>query len=216
MADEELRQGREQLAEVRSSVTETGRVNQKLRTRQALMDAARDLLAAGASPTLAEVAEHALVSKTTAYRYYASADALFTEVFFDRGFPTVDEVLGSAGDDPTTRVLAVEGAVNDTMLAQERAMRVIIRNALDTALAGDDGAPRVGRRQNLIAAALEPLVGTADPEVVERLRHALALVIGPEAIIAARDVCRLSPGETRAVTRWAAEALVAHALAQSR
>ena len=50
------------------------------------------------------------------------------------------------------------------------------------------------------------------PEALKRLRHALALVIGPEAILAARDVCGLSAAETRKVTRWAAEAIVAHAL----
>jgi AcrR family transcriptional regulator len=214
MVEHERQPTREQLAEARTSVTETGRVNQKLRTRQALVDAARQLLAAGASPTLAEVAEHALVSKTTAYRYFASADALITEVFFDRDFPTVEGVLSAAGDDPTTRVLAVEEAVNDALLAHERAMRVIVRNAIDVTLdATADGPPRVGRRQKLIAAALDPIASDLDPEVLPRLRAALALVIGPEAIISARDVCGLSPQETRTVTRWATEALLARALA---
>jgi AcrR family transcriptional regulator len=215
MANHERQQARGQLAEARPSVTETGRVNQKLRTRQALLDAATELVAAGASPTLAEVAEHALVSKTTAYRYFASADVLIAEVFFDRDFPTVDEVLGATGDEPTTRVLAVEEAVNNTLLSHESAMRMIIRNAIDVTLAGaEDGPPRVGRRQKLIATALEPLERELHPDVLQRLRAALALVIGPEAILAARDVCGLSPDETRKVTRWATEALVAHALAE--
>jgi len=215
MADNERLQVREQLADVRANATETGRVNQKLRTRQALVDAAKERVATGATPTLTEVADLARVSKTTAYRYFASADALIAEVFFDRDFPTVDAVLGATGDEPMTRILAVEEAVNDVLLAHEGAMRVIVRNAIDTALADGDDAPlRVGRRQSLIAAALEPLEGTLEPEVLQRLRDALGLVIGPEAILAARDVCGLSPDETRAVTRWATEALVAHALVQ--
>lgn len=206
--------GRQQLAETRTRATDAGRVNQKLRTRQALIDAARQLVAAGGSPTLAEVADHALVSKTTAYRYFASAEDLIAEVFFDRDFPTVDDVLGRAGDEPTGRVLAVEEAVNDTLLAHEQAMRMIVRNAIDMALTADDDAPlRIGRRQTLITAALEPLQDELAPVVFERLHHALSLTIGPEAILAARDVCGLSPAETRHVTRWATEALVAHALA---
>jgi len=213
MVDQERHQVGDQLAEARTSVTETGRVNQKLRTREALIDAARELVAAGASPTLAEVAEHALVSKTTAYRYFASADVLIAEVFFDRDFPTIDDVLRATGDEPTARVLAVEQAVNDALLSHERAMRVIVRNAIDMALAADDdGPPRIGRRQKLIAAALEPLENELEPRVLQRLRDALALVIGPEAILAARDVCGLSPDETRNVTRWATEALLAHSL----
>lgn len=200
-------------ADVRPGGIDSGRVNQKQRTRQALVNAAAELLAAGASPSLAEVADHALISKATAYRYFASADALTAEVMFDRGFPDVDQVLASIGDEPTTRVLAVEAAVNDAMLAHEHAMRMIVRNAIEMALSGADGTVhRPGRRQKLIAAAVEPLAKTLKPEALKRLRHALALVIGPEAILAARDVCGLSPDETRKVTRWAAEALVAHAV----
>lgn len=205
------------VTEARPGITETGRVNQKLRTRQALVEAARELVAAGASPTLAEVAEHALISKATAYRYFASSDALIAEVFFDQYFPTADAALAAAGDDPTKRVLAVEQAVNATMLAHENAMRMIVRNALDTALASaEDAPPRTGRRTPMIAAALQPLEQTLTPKALRRLGNALALVIGPEAIIAARDVCLLTPEETREVTRWAAEAILNHALTSAK
>ena len=192
-------------------------MNQKLRTRQALVKAAGQLVAEGASPTLADVAERAMVSTATAYRYYfASADALVAEVVFDRDFPDADEVLGAVGEEPTQRVLAVEHAVNDALLSQEGAMRMILRNAIERSIAeGAEKVHRVGRRQKLIAAALETLAGRFDPKVLARLRHALALVIGPEAILAARDVCGLSPEETRKVTRWAAEALVDRALGEA-
>src|SRR5512145_2055964 len=95
MADQ--KQTKQQPADARAGGIDTGRVNQKQRTRQALLAAAGELLAAGASPSLADVAEHALVSKATAYRYFASADALIAEVMFDRDFPSVDQVLGSIG-----------------------------------------------------------------------------------------------------------------------
>jgi AcrR family transcriptional regulator len=201
-------------ASARGAGIDTGRVNQKQRTRQALVEAAGQLLVAGASPTLADVAERALVSKATTYRYFASADALIAEVMFDRDFPSVSQVLGSVGDDAATRVRAVEAAVNDAMLSHEHAMRMIVRNAIEMALNATDGTVhRTGRRQELIAAAVAPLAKTLKPEALKRLRHALALVIGPEAILAARDVCGLSADETRKVTRWAAEAILAHALA---
>lgn len=60
-----------------------------------------------------------------------------------------------------------------------------------------------------------PRAGKVDPEAHARLHHARALVIGPAAIVAARDVCGLSPGQTRQVSRWAAEALLARALADA-
>lgn len=203
------------LGEVRANATQAGRVNQKMRTRRALIDAASEALESGAAITLADVADRALVSRTTAYRYFKSVEVLIEEVFFDQDWPTIDAVLGTAGDDPTTRILQVEEAVNDTLLAHERAMRVIVRNALDTSLESpdDDPTPRPGRRNALIAAAVEPLQGRLDPDRLDLLRHALAITIGTEAVIAARDTCGLDATQTRTVTRWATEAIIAHALA---
>ena len=48
---------------------ETGRPNQKSRTRKDLLQAASRLMKEGRRPSLEEVAEAALVSRATAYRY---------------------------------------------------------------------------------------------------------------------------------------------------
>jgi len=209
------RQMSEPLAETRTHATATGRVNQKLRTRRALIEAAKELVAAGATPTLAEVADHAGVSKTTAYRYFASADDLIGEAYFDSDFPDADKVLAEAGPDPTDRVVAVALAVSDMLLGHERAMRVILRNALDQSLESGDGAMRFGRRRRLIDAALQPLHGKLTKRQLAHLKDALALVIGPESIIAARDVSGLTPEAASRLTAWAAQALVEKAIAEA-
>jgi AcrR family transcriptional regulator len=56
-----------------------GHVNPKRRTRQALIDAALALREEGRNPTLDEVAEQAMVSRATAYRYFPSIAALVRE-----------------------------------------------------------------------------------------------------------------------------------------
>ena len=53
-----------------------GRSAQKARTRQALVSAARDLVAAGTTPTVEDAAEAASISRTTAYRYFPTKRAL--------------------------------------------------------------------------------------------------------------------------------------------
>src|SRR5215211_5708090 len=58
-----------------------GRTNQKARTRGALLDATRELLAEGVSPTVEQAADRAAVSRTTAYRYFANQRALLTAVY---------------------------------------------------------------------------------------------------------------------------------------
>jgi AcrR family transcriptional regulator len=49
---------------------QVGRVNQKRRTRAAIVAAAIELVEQGQSPTVAEVADAALVSRATAYRFF--------------------------------------------------------------------------------------------------------------------------------------------------
>ena len=46
------------------------------------------------------------------------------------------------------------------------------------------------------------------PDQFRRLRYALTLVFGAEALIVLRDVCRLDPEEATEIMRWAAAALI--------
>src|SRR6266542_4574021 len=52
------------------------RSNQRNRTRQAILQAATALVQRGKVPSVAEVAEAAAVSRTTAYRYFPTQTAL--------------------------------------------------------------------------------------------------------------------------------------------
>ena len=54
----------------------TGRTEQKARTRQALVDATRELLGTGATPQVEDAAERAGISRTTAYRYFPNQRSL--------------------------------------------------------------------------------------------------------------------------------------------
>lgn len=193
---------------------EHGRTNQKRRTRQALLDAGARLLAEGRSPSLAEVAEEALVSRATAYRYFPSIEALLGEAFFEQEIPTAEELFTEPIEEPVERVLRVEEKLNEILFAQEVSTYIVVRNTIDAWLASAPGdrPVRPGRRLRLLDAALEPLAGELEPNTLHRLRHALALPIGTEAVLATRAVCGLEVDEAREVTRWACEALLRHAL----
>src|SRR4051812_37137151 len=66
-----------------SSYDSFGRMNQKRRTRAALMTAAAEFVRRGETPSILQVADAALVSKSTAYRYFPSQDALLAEALLD-------------------------------------------------------------------------------------------------------------------------------------
>src|SRR6202034_1421403 len=57
----------------------TGRSNQKERTRAAIVTAAREAIGSGDEITMPDVARRALVSEATAYRYFPDLASLLRE-----------------------------------------------------------------------------------------------------------------------------------------
>ena len=68
-----------------------GRAGQKGRTRSALISATRALVAKGMTPSVEAAAAAALISRTTAYRYFSSQQALLVAAH-----PEIRDVIVSA------------------------------------------------------------------------------------------------------------------------
>ena len=97
-----------------------GRPNQRSRTRKDLLRAAARLMKAGRNPTLEEVAEEALVSRATAYRYFPGVDALLVEAALDVAMPTGEELFaGDVSTDPVERLNRADRAVDAMIRANE-------------------------------------------------------------------------------------------------
>jgi AcrR family transcriptional regulator len=191
-----------------------GRPNQRRRTRKALLQAATRLLQQGRTPSLEEVAEEALVSRATAYRYFQSVDRLLLEAPLDVSFPATGDLFADgAPADPVLRLDRVEAALDDMMTRHEVPLRLMLARSLECIAKGEDGAlpHRQNRRSDLIEAALAPARASFGREDYKRLKAALALVIGTEAMVVFRDVLQMSDAEAKTVKRWAIRALVAAA-----
>ena len=70
------------------------RANQRLRTRKDLLDAAVRLSREAASLSFEEIAEAAMVSRATAYRYFPGLDALMSEAAVHMDTPTPETLFG--------------------------------------------------------------------------------------------------------------------------
>lgn len=188
------------------------RTAQKLRTRRALLTAAGDLVAAGKAPTVAEAADAAMVSRATAYRYFPSQEALLVEVPLQIGLPTVKSLFAGEGapTDVEDRVALVHNAMFDHIREHEPEFRLFHRNLLLRSLEPDAGdVPlRPAFRLELLDAALEPLERDLDPDQLERLKTALSILIGTEAMFAMRDVLRLDHEQARENGEWAVRQMV--------
>jgi AcrR family transcriptional regulator len=194
---------------------DAGRPNQKRRTRKALLDAAAQLAKAGRKPSLDEVAEAALVSRATAYRYFPNVEALLLEAGLELSAQGPEALFGpDAPSDAAARVERVDAMLHDMTVAHEPALRLMLASAHERAARGElpaDVPSRQDRRTPLIEAALAPALDQFDPEAVATLVSALGLIVGPEGFLAGKDVLRLSDAQIRAVRRWAIRALVAAA-----
>ena len=197
------------------------RVNQKRRTRAALVDAAQRLLEQGRTPTVAETADEALVSRATAYRYFPSHEHLLLEVVLERSIDEIDRAAVDAfagSDDAATRVAELVSATHQEIAANEAGFRSLMR--LSTAQSRSDqptvASIRGGRRLQWIEQATEPLARELDAQARRRLAHALALVVGAEAYVVLRDLCGLDRAEADETLRWVVRALVTSAQGDAR
>ncbi|MEJ8854968.1 TetR/AcrR family transcriptional regulator [Variovorax robiniae] len=192
------------------------RHQQKQRTRQALLQAASELMRQGDRPSLEEVAAEALVSRATAYRYFPKIETLYLEASIDIDTPQADQVLaGVPPGNPIARLERIDDALHAMMAANEVPLRMMLAQSLARSARGevDPQLPaRQNRRSPLIEAALGPTRARFSPAGLRNLQHALALVMGTESMIVFKDVLRLDDAEARKVRRWAIRALVNAAL----
>lgn len=195
--------------------TGSGRSLQKMRTRRHLLEAAARLVKEGRQPTLEEVAEAALVSRATAYRYFPRVETLLHEASLNVVIPTADEIFrNDPSTDPVARLVRADTAMYEAILANEASLRTMLVHTLQRPAArADDGdvPARQNRRTPVIEAALAPSLDQFQPDALPLLQRALALVIGTEAMLVCKDVLRLDDADTRRVKHWAIAALVAAA-----
>ena len=190
--------------------------NQELRTRKDLLLAAGRLLKQGRKPTMDEVAEEAMVSRATAYRYFRTIDALLIEAPIDDavGDP-VDIFSIDTSDDPEARIDKAEAFIHQAVVQNEPQLRIMMANSIGRNLEDDSLPYRQNRRMPLIEAALAPSRQRFRKETYENLCAALAMIIGPESMIVFRDVIHLDMESARSVKSWAVRALVRAALEAS-
>jgi AcrR family transcriptional regulator len=185
---------------------ESGRVNQKRRTREALIAATRQLLSEGHTPTVEDAAEASSVSRTTAYRYFPNQAALLAAAH-----PEIDasSLLRTTAADPVERLDDVVAAFTEIILTSEREQRATLRLALELEPSGRAELPlRQGRAIGWIREALEPLEADLGPDAVAALTLAVRSATGIEALVWLTDVAGLEREDARTLMRWTARALV--------
>jgi AcrR family transcriptional regulator len=200
----------------RETNVDSGRVNQKRRTRAALVEAARALLDEGISPTVSQAAERAMVSRTTAYRYFPTQDSLLLELAVNLDVDEIEALVQrplADSESPVERTVAVMRALNRHVLDEEVQYRTSLRLYLDlwlAAVADGDETPvvREGRRRRWFTTTLSSGMDGVPAKDQDRLIAALGLLAGAEAVTVLRDIAQLDSEEALDVAEWAARTLI--------
>jgi len=175
-------------------VGSSGRTNQKTRTRLAIIDACRTLIQTGAIVTMPDVAERALVSEATAYRYFPDIVTLITEALVGL-WPSPNEALQpiAPSANPLERIAFASEVFLRRILAYQGSVRAMIAA---TIIRPEGAARRPGLRFAWIEYALAPaeaLLAPGDAYAFARLKRDLAVVVSPEALFTLTDLCGLTP-----------------------
>jgi AcrR family transcriptional regulator len=192
-----------------------GRAAQRRRTRRAIVEATSQLLAAGADPSINDIAAAADVSRRTIYTYFPTLDQLLLDATIGAMNVDVEAAIDASGEpDVRDRIATLVAVLSERMADSLPLGRKLIRLTVDAPSAGD--GPRRGyRRVAWIERALEPIRPRLSPDRFERLVSALSVVIGWEAFIVLFDVRGLSADQARETLTGAAITLVDTALAQA-
>ena len=201
----------------------TPRANQRTRTRAALLDAATELMREGRAPSMPEAAERAMVSIATAYRYFSSADELWSEASMAAAelqplLDDADALMDQAGDDPHARLAVAVRTIGWRMLEDQLPFRQLAKSALERWFAQLEVPPeervpvREGRRNRHNRKVIEPLADVLTDRDADRLVAALALVVGTDSMLALIDGAGLEVDEAKSLMLDAARWLLAGAL----
>ena len=171
------------------------------------------LIAQGKTPSVADVAAAADVSRRTVYLYFPTFEQLLLDATVGAlSQQSVDSAVASIStdDDVEVRVDRMVRALHDVPPDVERLGRQLIRLTVENgAPSADTEMSRRGyRRMEWIESAVAPWRTRIGPARWRRLVAALAMVVGWEALIVQRDVCGLSAADGEELSVWAARAFL--------
>jgi AcrR family transcriptional regulator len=189
-----------------------GRTHQKQRTRQALVAAAREMVAQGVTPTVDAAAARASISRTTAYRYFRNQRTLLLSAH-----PEIEArslLPENPPADPEGRLDVVIQNFLRLIVDTERQQRTMLRLSLEPDPSLRAELPlRQGRAIQWFTEALAPLRDRMSDGDLRRLAVSIRSAAGIQALVWLTDIAGLSRKEAVQVMRRSARALLRSTLA---
>jgi AcrR family transcriptional regulator len=183
---------------------QTGRINQKLETRDKILASAQFFLNKGMDFNLDDIAREAGISRATVYRYYSNAELLACEASLAISTQSPQTICDNLQDLDTEDVLlGIQEYFNHLSIDHENAFR----KYLSFAISADNTAIRRGaRRIKTLKLALKD--STLKARDKNDLANLLTVLMGIEPIIVAKDVCGLNNKQSLELLKWGMEMIL--------
>ena len=184
------------------------------RTYRLLMTHAMRLVSQERTPSVAELAVAAGVSRATAYRYFPSRSKLVSAVVGE-GLRPVRQFEPESSDG-AARVRELFEKTFPLFIQFEPHMRAALQlslehHALERSGLIDEEPFRRGHRRDILGRVAGPLRKLIGKPGYERLVKALSLVYGIEPYVILKDIWGCSDKEVESLARWVVDALLAAA-----
>jgi len=179
---------------------DSGRKNQKLKTRNSILNTAQKLLATGKVFSLEDVAKEAKVSRATIYRYYSNIDVLSAEAGLDLNTQSPEEINIQLRDRGTIqKLLGIQEYFNNLTIDNEAAFRKYLSIVLASV---SPKAKRGARRTKALQLAFDGEHFDIDKTELTKLTNIATVLMGIEAFIVTKDVCGLSNKDSKETLQW--------------
>ena len=182
-----------------------GRINQKIKTRTQIVNAAKDILSKNRNTSLEEVAQKAKVSRATIYRYFPNLDLLCTEASLDIHYQSPDALFEEVKDKTLEdRIYYIQNYYNQLAQDHELIFRRYLSSVLNESITSKKKI-RGARRVEAMDLILDSSKNNMSKNDLKKLKNIASILMGIDSLIVAKDVCGLTNKEANNTLKWGIE-----------
>jgi AcrR family transcriptional regulator len=179
---------------------QSGRINQKLRTRRELLRGARELMLAGEAVTVAEAAKRVGISTATSYRYFSEPASMQVEAVLEMDLGNSKALMAQLEirlkdvDAPIDRAIRCQSLIFEHVSAHEFPFRIYIAKLYEQIVINpsENDMRNSSYTFDLMAKALEPAAKLVPDTALQEIIICATSTSSPEAYFALKDTCGLN------------------------
>ena len=185
-----------------------GRINQKLKTRARILNAAKTLMSKNRNTSLEEVAQQSNVSRATIYRYFPNLDLLFTEASLDIYYQSPDVLFEKVKNMTLEqRIYYLQNYHNQLAQDHELIFRRYLSAVLNESVVSKKKI-RGARRVEAMKLILDSYKNEMSKKDLKNLKNLAPILMGIDSLLVAKDVCGLTNNEANDTLKWGIEMIL--------